>query len=149
TFFKGMIDDMQRNGFFNLRPGTMMPHAELMAEAKRWGAATEWATNASMGAHADILSPYQSSAFTNTMHNIGRTFSIANGALWWNDFMRLKAFRAGMDRILEATETPFADLPQHMRLSMNQLGLGENELNRIGNAWRNMQAAPQNDGYLR
>ena len=123
---------------------------QVAAEAKRLGAAVEWATNASVAASADLLSPFNSvsTPVSRFVHNTARAFSISNGSVWWNDLMRSAAYRASVDRVLEAAEHGWDHIPKSERTFLAHLGIDKPGLNRIGAAWRS-QSDPLNDGFLR
>lgn len=120
------------------------------AEAKRLGAAVEWATNQSMVANADLMSPLNgvSSPVSRFVHRSARVFSVTNFSTWWNDTMKVATYRTSVDRILEAAERGFDSVPQSERVFLSHLGLDRGSVNRIGAAWRS-QTEPLHDGFLR
>lgn len=122
----------------------------IAREAKRWGAATEWASNAQSALYADNISPFASSQQTGArfLHNMNRAYSISTLATHWNDIWKTKVYRATMDRILEAGEQGFDNIPDYDKRWMAYLGLGRSEVNRIAAAWRG-QNAPLHDTFLR
>jgi hypothetical protein len=118
-------------------------------EAKRMGAAIEWAAGSNVMSMADLDSPLQgvSGPFTRGMHNLTRTFSVLNFATHWNDITKRAVYRATTDRILANTEKGWANLDEPERAFMSMLGIGEKQLERIGTAWQSQAA--KHDGYLR
>ncbi|WP_143149142.1 hypothetical protein [Hyphomicrobium sp. CS1BSMeth3] len=123
---------------------------EVANEAKRLGAAVEWATNASMAANADLMSPLQGAAtpVTRFVSKAARVYSISNFAVTWNDTMRRVAYRSMLDRILEASEKGWGNIAKSEQTFMAHLGLDQPAINRIGAAWRS-QSEPLTDGFLR
>jgi hypothetical protein len=118
-------------------------------EAKRLGAAIEWSSNASVAAMAELHSPLDgiSTATTRTVHNITRAYSIANLSVHWNDMMKRATYRTSVDRVLEASERGWTNLPDSERIFLSHLGLDESKIDSIGAAWR---AQPEtHDGFLR
>lgn len=123
---------------------------EVAEQAKRLGAAVEWATNASVVANADLMSPLNgvSSPVSRFVHKSARVFSISNFSVWWNDTTKSMSYRASVDRVLEAGERGWDSLPQYERTFLAHLGLDKQSVNRIGAAWKS-QADDMHDGFLR
>lgn len=123
---------------------------EVAKEAKRLGAAVEWATNSSMAANADLMSPLQGAAtpVTRFVSKAARVYSISNFSVTWNDTMRRAVYRTSVDRILEASEKGWANIAKSEQTFLAHLGLDQSSVNRIGAAWRT-QADPMHDGFLR
>lgn len=146
---KAFVNDLRASNALNLATLKGMTPEAIVNEAKRMGAATEWATNADMASHLDLLSPYQArNGFQRFMASSAKTFSVSNFSVWWNDTMKTRSFRVGMDRILEGAEKGFDNLSQMDRDFMAVLGLGKKELERVGAAWRS-QANGLHDNFLR
>lgn len=110
----------------------------------------EWASNSSVAASADLLSPLNevSTPLTRFVHKTARAYSVSNFSVTWNDTMKRATYRASVDRVLEAAEKGFKALPQSEQTFLAHLGLDDAAVNRIGAAWRT-QDAPLHDGFLR
>jgi hypothetical protein len=147
--FRALANDIRRwPGIRNFTQG--VSREEAITELKAAGAAIEWQTNAAMAVHMDMGMPYQAGASTveRAMHNISRAFSVSNFSVQWNDMMKGKAYRATLDRILDAAGRGWPTLPAFERQWLANHGIDGPTLNRIGYQWR-MQSAPMNDGFLR
>lgn len=146
---KALINDLRASQLADFAKLKGLTPDEVASEAKRWGAAIEWETNASIGAQLDLLSPYQArTPIQKYMAGTSKVFSVSNFSIWWNNSVKTQAFRVGMDRILEAAEKGFDNLHARDKEWMLMLGLDKAAVNRIGAAWRG-QSGGLHDNFLR
>lgn len=101
-------------------------------EARLAGAVAERILNTRMATLAEVTDPYSmGSPFERFMENSARYFSMANGMVFWNDFM--KGFSATMtqNRIIENAVKGLGNLPKKEAEYMAFLGIDETLANDI------------------